>query len=339
MSVYGIIPLHFQSAVHFGDAGEGGGLEDIYSHGKSDTLFSALYIEAIRNDKTLAQEFYEKCASGHILISDLFPWEEIEGEYYLYLPKPAFIGKGNTRNTEKSWDVMKDIMAKRKKNKKEMFLRASQLNPYISHRAKGEDYDIDSFSGGKADVRMHINHRTQEPYAVGMYSFLPTAGLYLIVAGKSEKDVTIVADLIQMVGYTGIGGRRSGGAGTFEPEDLAILEGDSIWGEDDVSIYYMLNNGRAGQQMSLSTFLPKREEEKIVERGRGQWIRRGGFSYDEQTETLKKMNSVYMMRSGACFSHRLCGRIADVSLDGWAHPVYKYGKGFFAGIEVPSDEI
>ncbi len=340
MNYYGIIPLHFLTPVHFGDAGEGGGLEDVYTNGKADTLFSALYIEALQHDAQKANELYEKTEKGDLLISDLFPWAKIDDEYSFYLPKPNISMQGVTSRQEKNWEEAKKELSLRKKNKKQLFIRASQLSFYVGSLFQGNTYEFDQITIGEIFISAHLNSRTKKPYTVGAYSFSENSGLYMIIAAKEEKDLYQMELLIKLLGYSGIGGRRSSGLGKFEEaDDMLLLEGDEILGKDDISLYRMLSDDTASMQMSLSCYLPTSEEWEDAESGKGNWLKRGGFAYDEENKVVRKVNSVYMMNAGACFSKRLNGRIADVTVEGLAHPVYKYGKGLFAGIEVRKDEI
>ena len=53
MKTYELILLRFRTPVHFGDAGEGGGLGDVIPFCRADTFFSALCSEAAKIDRTL----------------------------------------------------------------------------------------------------------------------------------------------------------------------------------------------------------------------------------------------------------------------------------------------
>ena len=75
---YKILKLDFTTAVHFGS----GGLEKSGNVPGADTIFSALFIEALKHGKSdvLLKSFQE----GRLKISNAFPY--IKEEYYL--PKP-----------------------------------------------------------------------------------------------------------------------------------------------------------------------------------------------------------------------------------------------------------
>ena len=60
--------------------------------------------------------------------------------------------------------------------------------------------------------------------------------------------------------------------------------------------------------------------------------KRGGFvvSEDYASEYLKKKD-FYVFQSGSCFQEKFEGDIFDVSAG--SHPVYRYAKPFFMGVE------
>lgn len=135
------------------------------------------------------------------------------------------------------------------------------------------------------------------------------------------------------LGMTGIGGKRSSGWGKYRLEDDPLeLSEDDFYGGDDAVLYKMLSSDHAEYYMTLSSFLPSLEEVKDAAAGTGKIIKRGGFAWSRDMISAAKTNSVYMMASGACFSKRLAGRIADVNNGSAPHPVYKYGKGLFVGL-------
>ena len=78
MRDYIIYKLSFPVGVHLGE----GNLNTSVMNCRADTLFSALYIEALKLGKD--KEFYEMAVQGHLLWSDLFPYDKEN----LYLPKP-----------------------------------------------------------------------------------------------------------------------------------------------------------------------------------------------------------------------------------------------------------
>ena len=75
---YMIAKLRFLTGVHFGN----GMLNDCVSTFRSDALFSALYIEAMKINR--AQDLYEAVKQGYLRFSDGLPF--VENQYLV--PRP-----------------------------------------------------------------------------------------------------------------------------------------------------------------------------------------------------------------------------------------------------------
>ena len=80
---YQIYQLEFSGDVHLGN----GSLDMTSTTVMADTLFSALFLEALGmdDDGAQAESFLERVKNGKLLISDGFPY--IDKEWYL--PKPV----------------------------------------------------------------------------------------------------------------------------------------------------------------------------------------------------------------------------------------------------------
>jgi len=76
---YEIYKLKFTTGVHFGS----GMLNDSGYTFQADTLFSAMYIEALKGG--LEQQLYQMVCSGRLLFSDGLPYVE---DLYM-IPKPV----------------------------------------------------------------------------------------------------------------------------------------------------------------------------------------------------------------------------------------------------------
>ena len=77
---YYMFRLSFPYGVHFGD----GNLDSSNMTFHADTLFSALFIEAVKSGEQVAQQLLENTKKGNVVLSDAFPYI---GDTY-YLPKP-----------------------------------------------------------------------------------------------------------------------------------------------------------------------------------------------------------------------------------------------------------
>ncbi len=333
MKTYAILPLRFIAPVHFGDAAQGGGLQEVGLTCRADTLYSALTVEALRKSQETFDTWIQKTQDGSILISDLLPWYVRDNRFEWYIPKPVIDVKGEGKSHRETLEEARNLSAFRKQGKKRAFLRASEMALYVDdltyHSSSLEEEPV--FGTYGADT--HFNGRTRKPYSAGSFSFHENAGLYLLLGLSQIEDLEMVRSLVEWAGLTGIGGRRSSGMGKFELAHAPILlqPGDDAEDHDDVALYEMLQQ-EDGAQMALSSFLPAKEEVSLAAEGRGLWLKRSGFTWTEGMEAPVKEKSIYMMAAGSTFSARMEGRIADVSTPAVGHPVYRYGKGFFLGV-------
>lgn len=334
MSAYELVLLRFDTPVHFGAAGEGGGLERIQSVCQADTFFSALCQEAVSIDPGLLTRLAEKAAAGHIRLSNLLPWHQIgREEYQLYLPRPLLSVKSDEGRTALSFEEAKASSKERKALKKRAFIRASEMGQYMDDLKKRENTISPEPSFGTASDAVHFNGRTRTPYTVGTWHFAPDAGLYAVFALEEEADWDWLEPVVHSLGYTGIGGRRSSGMGKFHfADDPVPLSEDFIYGEDDATLYAMLEESEAKHQMALCPVLPEKADIPAAAAGTGKVIRRGGFASSSLMKGAARMSSVYMMTAGSCFAKRIAGRIADVNNGTAPHPIYRYGKGLYVGL-------
>lgn len=334
MKTYAILPLRFIAPVHFGDAAQGGGLQEVELTCRADTLYSALTVEALRKSQGTFDEWIRKTHDGSILISDLFPWYIRNKNFEFYIPKPVLDVKGEKKTGRETLTEARNLSAFRKQAKKRAFLRASDMGLYLDdltyHTSSLEEEP--TFGSFGADT--HFNGRTGKPYGAGSFSFHENAGLYLLIGLSHQEDLDMITSLVAWTGLSGIGGRRSSGMGKFELAHAPILleAGDDWEDHDDIALYDMLQDKEAGAQMAISSFLPCASEAPTAAGGRGLWVKRSGFTWTEGMEAPVKEKSIYMMAAGSTFSSRMEGRIADVSTPAVGHPVYRYGKGFFLGV-------
>lgn len=338
MRTYEITLLHFQSSVHFGNASEGGGLTEVLPFCRADTFFSALCQEASMTDKKLLQQLINKAERGDIRISSLFPWHYKAGEkgrqetFELYLPRPILSVPPSCRKEAESLQEARNGSGERKKRKKRAWIRASQMHMFMEDLHSGENHLEEEPEFGQIREDIHFNGRTRQPYFSGSYYFSPDSGLYLIISLADESDSAGIMNIIQAVGLSGIGGRRSSGSGRFFADDPVILEGDPVYGEDDQVLLSLLKNTAASVQMTLCPLLPEQSEVRTAAEGTGRLIRRGGFASSDVQRAPVKTGNIYMMDTGSCFADRLSGGIADVGGGSLPHPVLKYGKGLYIGI-------
>ena len=334
MKTYAILPLRFIAPVHFGDAAQGGGLEEVGLTCRADTLYSALTVEALRKSQSAFDEWIRKTHDGSIRISDLFPWYGRNTNFEFYIPKPVLEVKAGKKTGRETLTEARNLSAFRKQAKKRAFLRASEMGLYLDDLAYHTSSLEEEPTFGTFGADTHFNGRTGKPYGAGSFSFHDNAGLYLLVELSQAEDLDMVTSLMTWTGLSGIGGRRSSGMGKFElAHEPILLEAGEDWEDhDEVALYDMLQMADGDVQMAIAGFLPRAEEAAMAAEGRGLWVKRSGFTWTEGMDAPVKEKSIYMMAAGSTFSSRMEGRIADVSTPAVGHPVYRYGKGFFLGV-------
>lgn len=302
---YAVYKLEFKTGVHFGD----GALSSSNNSFQADTLFSALYIEAMKLG--CSEALFEAVKSGELLFSDAFPY--IGTSYYL--PKPMIYiepqDKGNS-TTKKAYKKMKYIPS-------ELFADYlhGDIDPQkcdISGLGRGYDHIMASVENGEADT---------EPYSVGTFWFNSGSGLYVIAKAADDDTASLFEELMESLSYSGIGGKRTSGKGRFEFK----------YANKTDDLLSLLNN-RTGRYMLLSTALPTEAElDNAVEGASYLLQRRSGYVYsDTFAETNQKKHDMYTMQAGSCFNVSFAGDVYDVSDGKGTHPVYRYAKALFVEV-------
>lgn len=111
-----------------------------------------------------------------------------------------------------------------------------------------------------------------------------------------NQDVYVLAtqsnlfdELMTSIQYSGLGGKRSSGYGTFELEIVDLPEG----------LEGLLNNG-GNEQLLLTTSLP--EDTELVHAMTGaryQLVKRSGFAYSETASQLLRKQDLYKFKGAA----------------------------------------
>lgn len=307
---YKIYKLKFGSAVHFGN----GTLDSSgYSFG-ADTLFSALCIEALKYGKSTLEELVQMAISEEVCFSDAFPYID----NVLFLPKPVL----KVRKEAETGDS-----TLKKAFKKLQYIPCEEIDNYL----RG-DFDVRSAPDmnrlGAFDMKVSVSIRGEEktePYRVSSFSFHDGCGLYIIVGYQNDEQLYLVEDLLMSLSYSGIGGKRTAGYGRFElfqakiPTELVSKIGK-----------------KKSCQMLLSSALPKDEEmEHSLEGASYRLIKKSGFVASENyAESQLRKRDIYMFASGSCFKDVFHGDLYDVSTSEGTHPVYRYAKPLFMGVDV-----
>ena len=300
---YTIYKLEFQTGVHFGT----GSLDDGTYTFHADQLFSAMYIEAMKLGK--AQKFYEAVKSGELLLSDALPY--IDKQYLI--PKPMIYVQTDHQGESKQ----------KKAYKKLKYFPVEKIDEFLTGNMNLETDPMKEFGQMRQQTMAHVRKEDDTlPYRVGAFYYTPGCGLYVVVAYKSDNELSMAEELLEVLSYTGIGGKKTSGMGKF----------DFRKGKPSKELDERLRK-TSSRNMLISTALPMEEEMKQAMDGASYLLeKRSGFvaSANYASEWRKKRD-LYVFAPGSCFTNRFYGDIYDVS-DGGNHAVYRYAKALFLGV-------
>ncbi len=301
---YKLYKLEFKAPVHFGT----GVLNESAISFCADTLFSALYIEALKLG--VADELYAAVETGQLLISDAFPY--MDKQYFL--PKPMLYIEPKDQGNSKA----------KKQYKKLKYIPVEEISNFLSGDLKPENCSLEDLGKEYSQVMAAVRREEEDalPYRVGNYLFNDKCGLYIIAAYADEDVMYMLDDLFDSLSYTGIGGKRRSGKGRFELKQ----------GNMDASLESMLGK-ESDKYMLISSALPTESELEKALKGASYLIqKRSGFVYSESyAEEEMKKRDMYTMQAGSCFNEKFVGDIYDVN-EGGSHSVYRYAKGMFLGV-------
>lgn len=331
--IYSIFTLKFLAPIHFGDTAQGGLLDKFSLGCSADTLFSALCNEAAVIDENLANKLIKKVDAGKLAFSSLFPYWQDEEETRFYLPKPLLHTEEKIQEA-KSYPEIKQLATKMKKQKKTAYVRASQMKALLQTAKQGRLLEMDEPEFAVPLIAGKVNLRESEPlpYYVGSYVFSERSGLYLICRAEEEGEIEFLEKLLQSLGYSGIGGKRSSGYGKFEvAEDKRELfdDGDA----DKSALALMLYDNISEQQMCIAPICPQKQDVETVKSGYYKLLKRGGFVCSHELGDNIKCNSVYMLAEGSCLNKRLKGNLVEQVIEGLPHKLYRNGMGMFVGLK------
>ena len=338
---HSIIRFSFSTPVHFGKSK----LEDGEMCFSADTLFSALFLEAMKKGKEKLLLEYVK--EEKLLFSDAFPFSvKQEGsigkkEYCYFIPKPMCpVERGEEEGREKEHSILK------KAYKKLKYLSLDSLSDYVEGKldplAELKKQNFGSFFSQEM-VRI-LEDEDNLPYRVEQFQFAEDAGLYCIFSTEDKDVEDFLIDLLESLSYVGIGGKRASGKGKFSITTGALVEEMAekikLGGkgkEDDLSsarVDSPIKKTKESSYLLLSSAMAKAEEdlESILEDASYLLQKRSGFIYSESyAKEQRRKKDFYSFQAGSCFKKPFTGDVFDVS-DGGNHPVYRYGKAVFMEI-------
>lgn len=302
--------LDFMSSIHFGN----GTLESCNIYIGADTLFSALYIEAMKYENEYEDRLLKLVKSNKLKISDAFPYIGSK----LYVPKPLLKIKRENESNSKE----------KKANKNLPYVPIEALDDFINGKADVEAlYDNYSKNIGVFHTRNVASIRKKQetvPYHIGSFAFEKDSGLYIIIGYEEKDDALFVEELLESLSFSGIGGKRSSGYGRFTLRKVKELPEE-----------FEERLGKEGNTYILmSVALPKDEELDLVLRDANySLVKRSGFVESENyAEVYLKKKDLYVLASGSCVRRKFDGDIYDVSVGG-NHSVYRYAKPLFMEVQ------
>ena len=328
---YFLFKLAFDTPVHFGNAEQGGKLEQINLDFPADTLFSAVCTElALHGETETLQWFIDNIRNDDIVLSSLFPCLGEEGQDFLYIPKPFLAVQPENCKDTVPLEELKKMATNRKKQKKINYIRCGSLLRYFTSLRTGGGFD-EAADFGTASLTQRVSRREELPlpYYVAKYVFKENAGMYMVARFHEEADGKRFEKILSLLGLSGIGGKRSSGFGKFHVADTVKLD-DNCKG-DAAALYHLLEDRSAEWQMNLSGILPDPEDLHSVKEGQYKLLKRSGFVSVTDGEPEMKKNSVYFLAAGSCFKKRIAGRVAILGKAG-DHEILRYGKGLYVGL-------
>ncbi|HEX2937431.1 MAG TPA: type III-A CRISPR-associated RAMP protein Csm4 [Ruminiclostridium sp.] len=320
--------LNFTTPLHCG-IDEGRGLADSRFTVHSDTIFSALCIQALhKGGENLLERLVYTFKNDKALLSDALPYRNEN----LFLPKPIVL-----RDIEHTDADPKS----RKIFKKLAYIPVSMLYEFLSESKVFYENKIEvlklmedyCFEDRRQCVS--INEGVDpEPYIVGSVIFNDGCGLYIIMSCEEEETKELFEILLRQLGLSGLGGRISTGYGKFEADDPILLN-ENLTAEYK-ELYHLLNNKNADTLITINTSMPANEEmEKAISGAAYTLCRRGGFFQPSITgntyKTLQKRRTVFAFSPGSSFKNKFFGDVYNLSFGG-GHPVYRYLKPMFLGV-------
>lgn len=301
---YKIYKMTFKAA-HFGK-GELFTSEDTFT---ADRLFSALVLEAISHN--CLDDFMTIASQDDFLLTDAFPYIDVP-----YLPKP--IGYPERDSDNYDGDVIA-LRKEAKRQKKLQFIAYHDLDAYM----KGAIFD-------NPEMTTHSSITKNQPdldgglYQVGVSYFKEGVSLYVVAT-----ESTLLNQLMLGLQYSGLGGKRSSGYGSFE---LDILPLPKEFAE-------RFSGGQNDVLLLLTSSLPVDEElEKTLTHAKYLLYKSSGFAFTRSSDSNLRKQDFYKFKSGTTTKGCFKGSIRNLAPKGIPHPVWHFAKPSFYRLEIAGDE-
>lgn len=295
-----IYRMHFDKA-HFGD----GYLNTSVGHFEASRLFSALCLEALKND--CLDEFIKEASEEDFVLSDAFPYVDEP-----YLPKPV----SYPRSKRFSFDNFQHYENYQKTANSLYAVPLSEFSDFINGKA---DVELLAAKQAAFAVTTEATKKGQDPYEVAVTSF---SGDLYVIAKRSE----LLKKLMLSLQFSGLGGKRSAGYGGFR---LSIIDLPTEMKKQ------ISTNSYGDHNLLLTSSLPQNFElEQAMAYAAYEIKKDSGFAYSETEQELLRKQDLYKFAAGSVFKNTFKGSIVDVRPSNFAHPVYNFAKGLFYSFEV-----
>lgn len=327
---YCLFKLGFTSPVHFGSGAMAHSLDTGEMTCHADTLFSALcHTASVLGGESKVEWLVRLVQQDALRLSDCMPYQDET----LYLPRPC-------------WQPMKQLdlpSGDRKILKKAEWIPVDEMESCLS-ALRGEGTYNWANAGNKSKFGTTVemtkaavpDREDAVPYTVGLFQFFENCGLYFILQYEQEDDAAQIEQLVQALGYSGIGGKISAGYGKFEVADTAYFScAEDTYDEATAWLYQHFNCANSKHWMLLSAALPADAElESVIPSACFQVVRRGGFTHPrgKNAELLKKQTQ-YFLSSGSIIAQPFSGDLFDVGFSP-DHPIYRYSKPILLGVNL-----
>ncbi|MDO5689053.1 MAG: type III-A CRISPR-associated RAMP protein Csm4 [Tissierellia bacterium] len=305
---YKLFRIQFETGVHIGN----GRLTDASNTITADVMFSAMCqeIHRMKGDKGIRQ-LLDWVNENHLRLSDAFPFDRSD----YYLPKP-YLTIESTKDSDN-----------KKEYKNLNYIPLLKWKEYLSGSSNPKELKKMQNEISKKGQRTAIGYNPDgehDIYNTGYQRFQEGAGLYFVL-GYSEKSILdSVENLFQSLQYTGIGGKKSAGFGSFSFDTITVPD----------ELQEKIESESEEVYMTLTTSIPDDSE---LHDAMGtvvgyKLIRRGGYIQSEgvNRQPLRKRDA-YLIGAGSVFRSPYVGTVLQVG-DHWSHPVYKYAKPIWIGV-------
>lgn len=315
--MYYICKFNFISNVHFGKQSLDGAKDNI----DSDTLFSAIINEAVSlYGEEIAKEIYNMVLNKEFIISDTYPFKDKE----LFLPKPII------HNSEFEVEEKEEESLSKKDYKNLKYIPFSMFNRYLDKIKGGADFseeeanrlrNLDYGNFGFYTKNKIVEDNDTELYDIEYFTFKENCGLYFIANIPKEFNEKFM-NIMDNLGLTGIGGKRSTGFGGFD----FIVEEIKLYEE----LEKLLNSKLDSKYNMLLSFTVPQINEKV----KGYYIleKKSGFRYSVMSNVQRKKKDIYGIKSGSVLLEKIDGNILDIKTKEDNHSVYKYGVPLYIGL-------